>query len=412
MADLSNPTPGGKPLREVITYFTKLGFTAFGGPAAHVAMMEDELVHRRKWIDRQHFLDLVSAINFIPGPNSTELAIHLGLIRAGWRGLIAAGVCFITPAVLIILPLAWAYVRWGALPRASPVLAAIGAAVVAVVSVALWRFFRSSVRSRFTAGIMIFALVAILLLKHFRAPQAELIVLGLAAGAGAIRGGLLAAALRRSTRMFSFLPFAAATTLPAALPHDPTLASNLLAMSLMFLKIGATLFGSGYVLISFLQAGFVDGHHWLTDAQLRDAVSVGQFTPGPLLTTATFIGYVVTATHFGGGTFLSILGAVLATVAIFLPSFVLIALTAPALEKIRKNPAARSTLDALNAAVVALLAAVVFEMSRSLLIDNPTTRWLLVSMMIVSLACLLLTKINPTWLILICGVVGLIDSFL
>ena len=295
-------------LGEVATLFLRLGFTAFGGPAAHIALMEDEVVNRRKWIDRQQFLDLVAAVNFIPGPNSTEMAIHLGFIRAGWRGLIVAGVCFIVPAMLIILPLGWLYVHYSSLPDVAGPLMGIRACMIAIIAAAMCRFAKSAIKDGFSAAIAVAAVVAsfVMMLPRFRVPQAELIILAVAALVGFVRQG----------GMRSAMPLA----MPATLAAGAVVGGKFLQLALFFLKVGATLFGSGYVLVSYLRGGLVDEKHWLTPQQLTDAVAVGQFTPGPLLTTATFIGYILGqqwAGPKGAG------GAVLATAAIFLPSFCL-----------------------------------------------------------------------------------------
>jgi chromate transporter len=392
----------GSRLREVAGYFIRLGFTAFGGPAAHVAMMEDELVYRRRWVDRQRFLDLVSALNFIPGPNSTELAIHLGLIRAGYPGLVVAGICFITPAMLIILPIVWAYVRFGALPQAPPVFAGIGAAVVAIIAVALWRFFRASVRGPFTAAAAVLAAGGVLGLRWLDIEQPELIILACAAAVGVMRVMLQ----RARGRMLSIAPILLLADAP-----PPSFWQNLGLMTLFFLKVGATLFGSGYVLISFLHSGLVAQYGWLTETQLRDAISVGQFTPGPLLTTATFCGYLA-AQHFGGGMAAAIAGGVLATIAIFLPSFILVAMCAPVLDRLRAHPMARSALDALNAAVVALLAVVLVDLARPTLAPGGQMDWLQIVLAAAALATLLLTRLNATWLVLACGAAGAVLAFL
>jgi chromate transporter len=282
-------SPARGRVREVAALFMRLGFTAFGGPAAHIAIIEDEVVQRRRWIDRAHFLDVVAAVNFIPGPNSTELAIHLGQLRAGFAGLITAGVCFIAPAVLIILPIAWAYVTYGALPQVQPVLRAMAAAIVAIVAVATWRFLQTAIKGGFTGVLCAASILGALLLRRFTHLQPEIIALALAAAAGAVRS----MRPRRDRVVLSISPIVALA---------PIVSGDYARMALFFLKVGATLFGSGYVLVSYLQSGLVDDHHWLTQRQLLDAIAVGQFTPGPLLTTSTFVGFVLGHTTFGGGT--------------------------------------------------------------------------------------------------------------
>ena len=382
-------------LREVAVVFTRLGFTAFGGPAAHVAMIEDEVVRRREWVSREQFLDLVSLVNFIPGPNSTELAIHLGLLRAGFAGLLVAGVCFIVPAVLIILPLAYVYVRFGKLPEVGGAMAGINAAVVAVVAVACWRFGRSALKDRFALGVAIVAAAAAWAARWRHLPQAELMILAGAAAAGALRDGRRRAA--GAGVMPGLLPLGAlagaAATQPAAL--------TLSGMALFFLKVGATLFGSGYVLVSYLHAGLVEQRGWLTRGQLLDAVAVGQVTPGPLLTTATFVGYVL-GHRVSGGVGGGVAGAALATAAIFLPAFVFVAALGKVLPRLSASPAARGALDAANAAVVALIAVVTLDLAAATL-QNPWT----VGLTAAAGVALLLWNVNATWVMLAAAVIGL-----
>lgn len=386
------------PLAEVARVFTKLGFTAFGGPAAHLALMEDEIVHRRHWLDRQHFLDMVAAINFIPGPNSTQLAMQLGFLRAGYPGLVVAGTCFIVPAVLIILPLAYLYVTFGHTPHVREALVGINACVVSIVAAALWRFTSTGVRDRFSAGIALLATVAGFLaprLETFTLGQMDLIILALAALAGAIWYG--------RPKIPPLAPVIAPLISCAGLRVD----DRYVKMALLFLKVGATLFGSGYVLVSYLQAGIVDHYHWMTRQQLLDAIAVGQVTPGPLLTTATFIGYFLGHAQFGGGVRGGIVGGLLATGAIFLPSFVLIALLGPLLPKVRNNPLARGALNGMNAAVVALILVVCVRLGRAALVDATT-----ILVAVGTLLALLIWNINSTWLILAAGGVGLLRMWM
>lgn len=381
-------------LIEVALLFTRLGFTAFGGPAAHVAMMEQEVVVRRKWIDRQHFLDLVAAVNFIPGPNSTELAIHLGLIRAGYAGLVTAGLCFIVPAVIIILPLAYLYVSTGALPQVSAAMHGINACVIAIIIAAALRFAHTAVRDRFTVFIGLLALAIGLFGSRFPQIQPELLALALSATLGAIYYARP-----------KIPPPAVAALLPLFATTD--LSRNLAKMSLFFLKAGATLFGSGYVLVSYLQSGLVDQHGWLTRQQLLDAIAIGQVTPGPLLTTATFIGYVLGAQRFGGGVAGGLSGAMLATAAIFAPSFVLIALLAPVLRRIRQHPLARGALDGMNAAVVALIFVVSVRLAGPALFAGGRLNVINVLIACASLLAILRWNVNSTWLILAAALIGI-----
>jgi len=365
-------------------------------------MMEDEVVTRRRWVDRQHFLDLVAAINFVPGPNSTELAIHLGLIRAGRAGLFVAGFCFIVPAVLIILPLAWAYCAYGtgpqALPRVGGMMSAIGAAVLAIIVAALWRFAHTGIRDGFTAIVAVVVAGIGFLPARYAAYQPELVSLALAAVAGAIWYGR-----PRVPSGPSGLP------VPSVLPALAGAAwvdANLARMALFFLKVGATLFGSGYVLVSYLKSGLVDQFHWLTEPQLLDAIAVGQVTPGPLLTTATFAGYVIAHTTFGGGVVGGIAGAIVATAAIFLPSFLFILVLGPLMQRLRENRYARGALDAMNAAVVALILIVTIRLAGASFLPNGTWHVGNVALSLLSLVALLLLDLNSTWLVLIAAGVG------
>jgi chromate transporter len=349
------------PLREVTSLFLRLGFTAFGGPAAHIAMMEDETVRRRGWLTREQFLDLFGAASLIPGPSSTELAIYLGFRRAGWIGLAAGGVCFILPAAFMTAAIAWAYLRYGSLPQATAVLYRIKPIVVALVVQALWNLGRAAVRTPLLAVLAIASLIAALL----GAPPLLILV--------------AAAALAVAAR---------ATSLNAV-PLWP--------LFLVFLKIGAVVFGSGYVLLAFLHDDLVARLHWLTESQLLDAVVVGQFTPGPVFTTATFIGYLL-----AGGR-----GAMVATVAVFLPGFLLVAASGPLIPRIRSSRMAAAALDGVNAASVALMAAVSLQLGRAAIVDVPTA--------LIALAGALLLfrfRLNSAWLVLAGGVIGAALQFL
>jgi chromate transporter len=286
------------PLGELALFFLRLGTTAFGGPAAHVAIMEDELVRRRQWLSREKFLDLLGASNLIPGPSSSELAIHIGYLCAGWRGLLIAGTCFILPAALMVAGIGWLYVRFGRLPATAGVLYGIKPVVIGVVLQALWSLGRTAVKTTFLGFVAVFALVLSVFGLH------PLLLLLLAGGVACLP------ALRTSRVSLSVLPFA---TIGGGGILATTASFSLVSLFLVFLKLGATVFGSGYVLLAFLRADLVTHRGWLTDAQLVDAVAVGQVTPGPVFTTATFIGFVL------GG----IRGAVLSTVGIFLPAFLL-----------------------------------------------------------------------------------------
>jgi chromate transporter len=374
------------PLVEVILFFTRLGFTAFGGPPVHVAMMEEELVHRRKWLDRQHFLDLMAAVNFIPGPNSTELAIHMGLIRAGIPGLFAAGVCFITPAMLIILPIAWLYCAYGSRPQVEPAMRGIAAAVIAVVFAALIRLVRPMKGDPLAITIAVLSCVAGFALHETPQFQPELIILFVAALVGTI-------ARIYKTRQ--------------RLPMLSLFSLGFVQLALVFLKIGGTLFGSGYLLVNYLQTNFVDERHWLTQQQLLDAIAVGQFTPGPLLTTATFVGFLVGHNQLQGGNIGGIIGGLIATISIFLPSFILVGTCAPLIQKLRAKPGARGALDGMNAAVVGLLVVIAIRLAWVAIHFPSTHRFDPVNLlMLVLVLVLLLRGFNATWLIMVCGLIG------
>jgi chromate transporter len=339
------PAAKGTP-REVAAYFARLGFTAFGGPAAHIAMMRQDLVVRRKWVTDARFLDLIGATNLVPGPNSTEMAIHLGFIRAGWRGLVLGGACFILPAVGMVLALAWAYDEFGSRPQAEWLLYGIKPVIIAIVAWALWALVRAAVRDVPSAAIGV-AAVAL-----YAAGVNELVLL--AAGAGAMLVLRQGARLRsRSAPIVLALP-----PLPALAVAGATAYSGA-TLFLTFLKIGSVLFGSGYVLLAFLRADFVERLGWLTEQQLLDAVAIGQFTPGPLFTTATFVGYLV-----GGWP-----GAALATAGIFLPAFVFVAVSGPIVPRLRGWPLTAAVLDGVVVASLALMAVVTWQLAEAAVAD-------------------------------------------
>jgi chromate transporter len=354
--------------------FLRLGTTAFGGPAAHIAMMEDEVVRRRRWLTRDEFLDLLGASNLIPGPNSTELAIHIGHRQAGWPGLLVAGVSFIVPAVLIVGAFAWAYVRYGSLPEVAGVLYGVKPVIIAIVLQALWSLGRTAIKTKFLAFVAAAAVVLTFLRVH------ELLVLF---GGGVIVGlaRIIARQIGSSRNLISFSPVAlllqagTATAAPFAL----------WPLFLFFLKVGAVLYGSGYVLLAFIRADLVERWHWLTEPQLLDAIAVGQVTPGPVFTTATFIGYVLGGTQ----------GALVATVGIFLPAFFFVAVSGPLVPRIRKSPVAGAFLDGVNAAALALMLVVTYELSRAALVDLKT-----IILALVSAVILFRFRINSAWLVL------------
>jgi len=389
-------------LRETGLLFLKLGLTAFGGPAAHIAMMEEEVVKRRGWISHEHFLDLLGATNLIPGPNSTEMAIHVGYVRGGWKGLVLAGTCFILPAVTITLLLASVYVTYGALPQASGLLWGIRAAVVAIILAAVFRLGKTMLRRRFM--VVLGAGVAVLSLLHID----EILLLLSAGAAGLAWAGLKKGGPTLRSMLPAFAPPAltlrglagwtgtAAPLMPAvaAIQASPV---TLVGLGEYFLKIGSILYGSGYVLVAFLQGGLVDARHWLTQSQLLDAVAVGQFTPGPVLSTATFIGYVV----------LGVPGALVSTVGIFLPSFVFVLLVGPLVPKLRTSPLAGGFLDGVNAASVGLMVAVSVTLGISSLAN--IGGWLIFA---VSALLLLRWNLHSAWIVLGAGFAGWILSSL
>ena len=374
-------------LREVAGLFLKLGFTAFGGPAAHTALMHKEIVERRGWLSDQEFLDLMGATYLIPGPNSTEMAIHVGYLRAGWPGLLAGGLCFLVPAMLMVLGLAWAYVQFGSLPQAQGLLYGIKPVVIAIIVQAVWTLGRKAAKTTFlaAAGIVILAL-------YFFAHINEIALLF----GGALAIMLIENFQRLRNQALPQLSIPALLRLMAA-PASALAATafSLPVLFLTFLKIGAILYGGGYVLLAFLRADFVERLGWLTDRQLLDAIAVGQVTPGPLFTSATFIGYLL------GG----VPGGLLATLGIFLPSFVFVAITNPWIPRLRNSIWMASFLDGVNIAALALMTAVTVELGRESLIDWPT-----LLLALISLVLLLRTKLNPTWLIAGGALAGLILS--
>ena len=317
MNPATNSRKGHHSLAELARLFLRLGFTAFGGPAAHIAMMEDEVVRRRGWLSREKFLDLLGATNLIPGPNSTEMAIHVGYDRGGWAGLLLAGVCFIVPATLIVTVIAWAYQSFGQLPQAGSILYGVKPVVLAVIIQALWGLGRTAVKNPFLGGI---ALLAAAL--NFGGLNELLVLLG--GGTLAALRRTLAPDWRQHLRALGVLLLLAAVFLGGILlaPHLGSGARwefSPEALFLYFLKVGSVLYGSGYVLLAFLQADLVGHWHWLTSGQLLDATAVGQLTPGPVFTTATFIGYLLDGVR----------GALIATVGIFLPAFFFVAVSGP-----------------------------------------------------------------------------------
>jgi chromate transporter len=373
-------------LREIALLFLKLGTIAFGGPAAHIAMMEDEVVRRRRWLTHEEFLDYLGATNLIPGPNSTELAIHIGRERAGWPGLLVAGACFILPAALIVAAIAWAYVRFGALPAAVGILYGVKPVVIAVVVQALLGLGRAALKTR---GLIVLAVAAV---SAAIIGLNELVILF---GAGVVMVGVRGLDGEMRSRTTGAGSFVAASMAGQAGASALVAPFGLWPMFGVFLKIGAVLFGSGYVLLAFLRADLVERLHWLSERQLLDAVAVGQVTPGPVFTTATFIGYVL-----GGAP-----GAAVATIGIFLPAFVFVALSGVLLPRIRHAPAARAALDGVNVASLALMAVVTAQLARAAVVD-----WTTLTLALLAAVLLFRWKVNSAWLVLAGAAIGIVTS--
>ncbi|WP_029214420.1 chromate efflux transporter [Kallotenue papyrolyticum] len=367
-------------LREVTLLALRLGFTAFGGPAAHIAMLRDEVVLRRRWLSDEHFLDLLGATNLIPGPNSTEMVMHVGQLRAGRRGLVLAGLGFILPAALIVLAFAWAYTRYGTTPTAAWLLYGVKPVIIAIVAQALWGLARVAIKGAAYAAVGGAAMALYLLGLH------ELLIL--------FGGGLLVLAARtlwrRRAQLWSLVALPLTGVSAVAAPEVPV---SLLRLFLVFLKVGAVLYGSGYVLLAFLRNDLVLRLGWLTDQQLLDAIAVGQFTPGPVFTTATFVGYLVAGWS----------GALVATVGIFLPAFIFVAALNPLIPRLRRSPVAGALLDGINVVSLGLMAAVLLELGRAALVDGLT-----VALALIAGVLLVRWKISSAWLVALGGLVGLL----
>ncbi len=377
-------------LKEIALLFLKLGTIGFGGPAAHIAMMEDEVVRRKQWMTHEHFLDLLGVTNLIPGPNSTEMAIHIGLVRAGWRGLIIAGLCFIAPAVAITLAFAYLYVAYGSLPQFTPLIVGIRPAIIAIILGAAYRLGRPLVKKDKMPGV-VGLVVALLAFVHVN----EIVLL--------CSGGIAGIVWTNRHRFGKSVPLflAIALVLPAAIPAAaasvPTESITASALGLFFLKIGSILYGSGYVLVAFLQEGLVESRHWLTHTQLLDAIAVGQFTPGPVLSTAAFIGYVL----------LGLPGAAVATIGIFLPSFIFVLLVSPFIQKVRNVPSVSAFLDGVNGSALGLMLAVCVSLGASTLV-NPVT-WLI---FIGAGVSILVWNLHPAWIVLGGAFIGGLTSII
>lgn len=414
--------------RSLFWLFLRLGATAFGGPLAHIALMQREFVEKHRWFSQAEFIDMIGATNLVPGPNSTEMAMHIGHRRGGWKGLIASGVAFILPAAILMTLLAALYVRIGNQPQLQSPLRGLSAVVTAVIAHALWKFGRTALKNPFTVVAAILATFAV------ARGMDELSVLLVAAIAGLLFGAWetrndkveIAQATNEdsvtasssteesSTRTKDETP--AKSRLPMlfsvggasgifAIGAAPTLAN----LFLIFLKIGAVLYGSGYVLIAFLRQDFVLRSYWISNRQLLDAVAFGQFTPGPLFTTATFIGYLLgdkyeLSSHGWGG----IMGAIAATIGIFLPSFGFVGLLSLLLKRWKNSPVLRSFLDVVNAVSLALMAVVTWQLASAQLGRGAAHDMTIAALFLISLALLFATKINSVWLLVGGAILGFV----
>ncbi len=379
-----SPLQKKQRLKELALVFLKLGTIAFGGPAARIAMMDLEVVKRRQWLSQEKLLDLLGITNLIPGPNSTELAIHIGYERAGWRGLIIAGLCFILPAMLIVWTLAVIYVRYQKVPELEWLLYGIKPVIIAIVLQALWQLGKKAAKDVPTIA------AGVLVIFAFSLGVNELVLL-LLAGLGVMlvknlwrsRSGTAGALLLPISGVLAQVSSSSAAAASA----------SWLNVFLFFLKIGSVLYGSGYVLLAFLQRDLVERNQWLTSQQLLDAVAIGQVTPGPVFTTATFVGYLL-AGHAG---------AIAGTIGIFLPAFVLVGVINPWVPSLRQSPWVSSFLDGVNAASLGLMAAVTYTLGRTALVDLLT-----VILALLSAIAVFRFQVNSVWLVLAGGVVGLV----
>ena len=370
-------------LRELATVFFRLGTVAFGGPAAHIAMMDDEVVKRRQWMSREKLLDLIGVTNLLPGPNSTELAIHIGYEQAGWRGLFVAGSCFILPAMTLVWLLAILYVRSQTIPQVGWLLYGIKPAIIAVVLRALWKLGKKAAKDTPTtvAGIVAIAL-------YFAGFNEILLLVVMGIAVMLFRN-------RQNNSQGLFLLPVSGVLAQAGETTTAAVSVGWGSVFLFFLKIGSVLYGSGYVLLAFLQRDLVEHQQWLTSQQLLDAIAIGQITPGPLSTTATFVGYLLAGN----------LGAIAGTIGIFLPAFLLVGLVNPWVSKIRRSPWASSFLDGVNAASLGLMAGVTFTLARAAVID-----WLTVIVAILSAIAVFRFKVNSVWLVVAGGAIGFLAN--
>jgi chromate transporter len=367
-------------LKELSKLFLKLGVIGFGGPAVHIAMMEEEVVRKKRWMDEQHFLDLVGATNLIPGPNSTEMSMHIGNERAGWKGLVVAGFCFIIPAVIITAFFAWGYQRYGQLPQVQPFIYGIKPAIIAVIVVTMIMLGKKALKNVTLGIIGVACAVAVL------AGMNEIYVLF---SAGLV--GILIYFFRQRQTIYGIVPFTLLQI--SSYAEQP----SFLKLFFIFLKVGAILYGSGYVLFAFLDAELVS-KGLLSKQQLIDAIAVGQFTPGPVFSSATFIGWQI------GG----VGGAIAATIGIFLPSFLFVALLNPIIPRLRRSKLMAAFLDAVNIASIAIILSVIIEMSGETLLDWRTVLIALVSFFIT----FYFKKLNTAFVVFGGAILGYVLSFI
>ncbi|HML40780.1 MAG TPA: chromate efflux transporter [Bellilinea sp.] len=378
--DQSRTAPNWREIAEIFLIFLRLGATAFGGPVAHIAVMQSEFVQRRKWLSKEKFLDLIGATNLIPGPNSTEVSIHLGFLRAGWPGLIASGMGFILPSMLAVLLIAWVYQQYGTTPELTWILYGIKPVIVIIILQALVSLGKISLKKGHHLAVFIIGFAAAL------AGVNDLVIL--------FGCGLLVAVFEKvdfhpaSAPAILLFPMASSWIIPLnAAPF------SLLTLFLTFLKIGSVLYGSGYVLFAFIQSNFVENLGWISSQMLIDAIAVGQITPGPVSTSATFIGYQLAGLP----------GALIATAGIFIPAFFFVAISAPIIKLARKSSWFGAILDGVNTSSLSLMSAVTVQIARAAFTD-----WVAVGIAAGTALLLWRTKINPTWLIVAAGGIGLL----
>ena len=372
-------------LKELAQVFLRLGAIAFGGPAAHIAMMDDEVVKRRRWLSRENLLDLIGVTNLLPGPNSTELAIHIGYERAGWAGLLVAGSCFILPAMILVWLLAIVYVRYQTVPQVEWLLYGIKPVIMAIVLQALWKLGKKAAKDTPTTVAGIMAIAA------YFAGFNEILLLMLI--------GIVVMLIKnwqngdRTTNGLYLLPLSQMLAQLGLGGATTAVSIGWVSVFWFFLKIGSILYGSGYVLLVFLQRDLVERNHWLTSQQLLDAVAIGQVTPGPVLTTATFVGYLLAGNA----------GAIAGTFGIFLPAFLLVGIVNPWMRTLRQSPWTGGFLDGVNAASWGLMVGVTYTLGRAAIVD-----WLTIIVAVFSAIAVFQFKINSAWLVIAGGAISVI----